>query len=67
MPGMAFQDAFNGEPGAIECAMGGDSFHCIVRAGRIEAALSTEKRAQRNLIAADGKQEQTLHHNKYIC
>lgn len=67
MPRMAFQDAFDGEPGATERTMSGDGFRRVVRAGRIKAALGAEKRAQRDLIATDCEQQQAFHPNKYIC
>lgn len=53
MPGVASQQASDAEPAAAQHPMVFHGFHRILRAARVEAAVVSEKRAQKQLIGAD--------------
>jgi len=58
---MAAQQAPQCQPAAAQRAVGVDSLARIRRAARIKPALAADKRAQAQLINADGEQQQAFH------
>src|SRR3989344_6753201 len=58
MPRVALADAFDGQPGAFQRAVGCDGLPRIGRAGRIEPALRAEKRRQQQPVAVDQENQQ---------
>lgn len=61
MPGMAFEDAFHGEPGTAQRPVYLDRLARVARARRVETALRAEKRGEQELVAVDQGEEQRLH------
>src|SRR5678815_6037483 len=58
---MAAGNAFDGEPGAAQCAVRFDGIDGVVRAGWIEAAPRPEQRADGELVAANQKFQDVAH------
>ena len=65
MPGMAFADSADRQPGAFERAVGFDGLAGVSRAGRIKPALGAEKRRQQQAVGIDQQDEQAFHRIQY--
>jgi hypothetical protein len=61
MPGMAAQEASQCEPRPTRRPMYLDRLARVRRAGRVEAALAAEERAQQQAIAVDQSEQDRFH------
>ena len=60
-PGVAAQDAAQGEPRTLQHSMLGDGFHGILRASGGEAAGGREMRGDRSLVESYEEYEDAFH------